>query len=578
MAEVSALARLKSRGERFNRPTIRNYNRLEGSPRTAEYLRNLAMECHDPLWFLCRQWQFGEFEGEDAATAFTANVLGVHTRPGELALGPDGTVVALDQGRPLEAQAETEPLVPTLQLRAQMGRHLVRILARHRVKTYAEAFADEFPLDRSVDDDDEEGRYLATALSSRVPDGLTVMERIRAGTLGDFVRGHPGIDPAHQEALTRCEAEFVRWFADLYAQPVEGARAWNPSHLEYDLSLAARHEGSGARVLLADQYSGGRLDWKDFDQESMRRRRDVAGLAKPEEVVQTFIPAPLRFSGMPHPRLWQMEDAEVDFGTVDGSPTSVLNVLLAQQGLTYSNDWFVLPYELAVNTLCELRGMVVEDVFGQHTFVPPALGDPESDWEQFAMFHHTERDNETRDRSFFYLCPAVGRQLESEDVERVNFIRDEMSNMVWGIEQVVPSATGTGRLLARDVPSLADFEPVGEDARIRYVLGNPVPDNWIPFVPVHKPVAAGEDLQEIRLQRARMPQGRGPRSRLLGEVQPVFFVEEEEVGKTGVVVNLRYQRTRWLNGRTVLWLGRRKQMGRGEGAANLRFDSILTIE
>lgn len=140
--------------------------------------------------------------------------------------------------------------------------------------------------------------------------------------------------------------------------------------------------------------------------------------------------------------------------------------------------------------------------------------------------------------------------------------------------QVVQSGAGSGRHLSRDIPSLEEFEPAGDVAKIRYVLGNTTPNNWIPFVPVHKPATGGAIPREIRLQRARMPQGTGPLGRIVSETQPVHFIEEE-VPRSGAIVSRRYQRTRWLNGKTVLWLGRRKQEGRGEGAAFLQFDSVL---
>ncbi|MEO0365495.1 MAG: hypothetical protein AAF265_08390, partial [Pseudomonadota bacterium] len=290
--------------------------------------------------------------------------------------------------------------------------------------------------------------------------------------------------------------------------------------------------------------------------------------------VQTFLPTPLKFSGMPHPRLWQMEEGEVNFGRISASPTSLLNVLLAQFGLTYSNDWFVLPYELETNTLCDIKTIVVTDVFGQNLAVRPAIQDPESNWQQFAMFHQTERDNATTGESRFYLAPAIGQRLESEDIERINLIRDEMSNLVWGIEQVVASDAGSGRLLKRELPSLDQFEPADDVSNIRYVLGNTVPDNWIPFVPAH---ARGSE-REIRLQRGKMPNSRGPQGKILSEVQPVYFIEEEEVPRAGVLVSRRFQRTRWLGGKTLLWMGRRKQTGLGEGIANLVFDSIRDID
>ena len=55
------------------------YNRLEASPRTLDFDRSLKSEIRDPLWMLSRQWQFGEFQGEDAATVFTARIEGEHT-------------------------------------------------------------------------------------------------------------------------------------------------------------------------------------------------------------------------------------------------------------------------------------------------------------------------------------------------------------------------------------------------------------------------------------------------------------------------------------------------------------------
>ena len=39
--------------------------RLEGRARDADNDDSLAMRTADPLWMLGRQWQFGEFEGED---------------------------------------------------------------------------------------------------------------------------------------------------------------------------------------------------------------------------------------------------------------------------------------------------------------------------------------------------------------------------------------------------------------------------------------------------------------------------------------------------------------------------------
>jgi hypothetical protein len=114
-----------------------------------------------------------------------------------------------------------------------------------------------------------------------------------------------------------------------------------------------------------------------------------------------------------------------------------------------------------------------------------------------------------------------------------------------------------------------------------------VPENWIPFIPVH----IDGDTREIQLQRAAMPriipdenedhERVRPRSLLLREgldinPQKAYYIFEEEVPRAGVQVSMCYQRTRWTDGKIIVWLGTHKQIGRGEGQSNLQFDQIVT--
>jgi hypothetical protein len=69
-----------------------------------------------------------------------------------------------------------------------------------------------------------------------------------------------------------------------------------------------------------------------------------------------------------------------------------------------------------------------------------------------------------------------------------------------------------------------------------------------------------------------------PLSKILTESKPTYFIEEEQVPRAGVIIKRNFQRTRWLNGKTLLWIGRRKQAGRGEGWANIMFDQIVPIK
>ena len=106
-----------------------------------------------------------------------------------------------------------------------------------------------------------------------------------------------------------------------------------------------------------------------------------------------------------------------------------------------------------------------------------------------------------------------------------------------------------------------------------------VPENWIPFIPVHVP---GDD-RAIQLQRAAMPSVVDattlvrPRTALLREGFDngrSYFINEEEVPQTGTRITVAYNRTRWRDGRPVVWLSAHRSVGRGERSSGLGFDLL----
>ena len=97
------------------------WNRLEASPIGDDITRSVRAEIRDPLWMLSRQWQFGEFAGDDAGTPVYADL--------EYCCG------TVSRDVPLEAVIETQPLFPstepkwkTLYLRIQMGCYWFQLL------------------------------------------------------------------------------------------------------------------------------------------------------------------------------------------------------------------------------------------------------------------------------------------------------------------------------------------------------------------------------------------------------------------------------------------------------------------
>ncbi len=549
-------------------PSITAYNRLEASPRTADFARSLKAEIRDPLWMLTRQWQFGEFQAEDAASPVTAQILGEHKKLDRVNF-PDNHIVNYDESIPIEVQVERENLTGNLFIATQMARYFLRLI---RDKGLAVAYLDKFLLkykldDSLIDKNDYDGLQLFIAAQGQVFDGYQLYKDM--GTQFEQWMNDEGIPPADQQQFMIISEPFKSWINRTYGLTLAATNAWLPEKLEYQFALGSSL--SPQTQLTASQYSEGHLDWYSFDLDKQERGdKDVV------ENFVSFIPAPIAFKGMPNPRFWMMEEQRTDFGNIDTSTTGLLHLLLAEFGLVYSNDWFMLPYPMNINTLCEIKGITITDVFGQHTLIRPAGRGSESVWQRWAMFHLTDVNNLNGNSSFFYLPPSLTKVLTSEPLEQVNFLRDEMANLVWAVEHRVPSQAGKGvsgdEMALKDQP-ITSFTPINDTVQIRYVAGTTVPDNWIPFIPVH---IEGSD-REIRLQRARMPATPGAKGLILTEKAAPYYVDEVGIPRPGIAVSRYFQRTRWTNGTTYLWVGRDKKAGKGEGWSNLRFDQIVDI-
>lgn len=584
----------------FRIPRVINFNRLESRPRTLDFTRSLRAEVRDPLWLLTRQWQFGEFKGEDAASSVTSRIAFRHEPIDRLAFRDQSAFEFKSETMPLETRVERERIPLTVREKTtgetfsdalfavQWGKLFLRLLRARTLQAHYSLYLQKYPLrvlpdttpgaEQQVRDPDAD--QIRISVGSRIADGVAIKRAVENGTHDPWLDGEPGGDKADLKTIA---AEFAatcrRKLLRLFTQPETDAdTAWLQNHLEYQFSVAGQRTDPQT-VLFSEQYHQGHLDWYSFD--SVHNRTSILDpeptpTVLPEEV-ESFLPANVRFKGQPQPRFWEMEESQTDFGKIETSTTGLLHMMLAEFALIYSNDWFMLPHPMNINTVCEISGILVDDTFGRHTLIRPAGRGPETAWQRWAMFRLTERQQTKSSNNRFYLVPAVGKVLESPPLERVNFMRDEMANMVWGVENIIPSQAGigiSGYETSQPTETPAKPTTTDENVRIRYLLGTTVPTNWIPFIPVH----AENSVSEIRLQRARMVGGEPPRGRILREPRSPYFVEEEEVPRTGVYVERSWQRARWLGGRTFIWVGRKKTAGRGEGWSQLVFDQIIDLQ
>jgi len=596
-------------------PSVTVWNRLEGRPRTRSFDRALRAEVRDALWMLSKQWQMGEFRGSDAGSPVFAKVLIETTRltkyrPDEEATQP------FEYEVPFEGKVERRPIpltfgggVASLDLRVAMGRYWLKLIAS--VGDYRDAFVAAYPIrapDPTLSADADRAAHpevweTFAALAGRAMDGGSLYAHLISGPGAHAYDGVAGLAAADRGAIDDCATRFLAWFDRLLLQPpASGDDAWVPSKLEYQFATSAPAAvspagGQSERVYVAEEYYQGRLDWYSLDRDAAAPPlgdapgADDTGL--PPDVPRTTIPVPVSFAGMPNTRWWAFEDRRTNFGDIDAATTDLAKLLFLEFALVYSNDWFVIPHTLPAGALADIRGVAVTNTFGERLWITAADSGADSDWHRWSMFTINVRgevDNPAD--TTLVLLPTVAKVQEGDPTEDVLLIRDEVANMVWGVERTIPLPTGEakpGIEAARE--TLAFYESLGgapppplpAHAPIRYRVMSTVPENWIPFIPVH----VDASNREIQLQRAALPRILGadphpekvrPRTRLLSQGLPgPYYIFEEEVPRAGTRVFECYERTRWTDGRVYTWLRARRQTGRGEGSSGLRFDELVDV-
>ena len=178
-----------------------------------------------------------------------------------------------------------------------------------------------------------------------------------------------------------------------------------------------------------------------------------------------------------------------------------LKFYLPEFAMVYGNEWSIVPYDVPAGSLSEVKSIVVKDVFGINTLVEASGKGAQKNWQRWNMYNLTQTGDEnanipTQADNRLFIPPIIQSPQESKPIDQVNFSRDEVANMVWGIESIIPNELGEGMdgyEAARDlVDSLIpeDYKPENfereEKTFARYILGTTVPENWIPFVAARK--------------------------------------------------------------------------------------------
>ena len=607
--ELSALFRI---------PTAVMWNRLEGRPRSNDLGRPLRAEVRDPLWLLCRQWQFGEFAGEDAGSPVKTRLLAETTTLSRMALR-NGPWKAYDANLPVQPLIERSAFELDFMMSLYVGQRFLKqiiaefgagdslvgaVRAQYAFAAPAVAQKDLASLKLATDPDN---LAFQQAVSQRAVNGALILGEIATAQLAGrlpsdaFADRSVVIDPAKKGAFDTLSAAFRNdWFLRLFPQAAPPDDAWLASHLEYQFSLGVTSADGVATDLPADRFTGGRFDWYSVDATTGNGERPAA---RPTvTTVSSFVPTPVKFHGAPNARWWEFEDTRVGFGLTTASKTDLVKMLLAEFGLVFSNDWFIIPLAAKVGTLVDVKGITITDNFGMNTLVEPvAKRHLERGFAgTWGMWTLSRQDQPGAVDSRFFLAPVLAKSLESRPVDEVVFLRDEMANLVWGLETVIPDPLGGGQdargaakqlrdAISQAYPQVQHFG--GSDVLLAYQLMGRVPEDWIPLVPVRlKDALASTAFLQGAMPRvppiSPVNDAAGPvlehnvvlpRGTLLAR-NPVAnpnVINEEEILRGGSIVKRSFEQARWTDGSTWNWSSRKKLNGRGEGSSGLAFDQAV---
>lgn len=551
------------------------WNRLEGSPYKEDDVSPYEFRVRDPLWMLSRQWQMGNFEAEDNGSPITvycnytaSKVLGVK--------GTDDTSkyqeFELDE-LPLEAHIESVyDSSYSLQDKYKAGEILLEIIEESTLTASQKSqlnkklvgAASKYLIDGSTYIDAQEmDQYFALLLRENRLDGVKLFlsgKPIRTAVGVAF--STTKIDQAWRERLTKVIPSLVN-----------STKYWKEDKLEYEFDVVTSEGSRKYEQFNAKNYHNNSIEWYNFSHTGKPDRTKVTKVpaAAPVKMEKKMIPSNFSFPGMPSAQLWEIQDSTRNLMNLSPEKTELLKLVVTDFTLNFSNDWFDFPLTAENGTNVVINELKVKDVFGQEIIINQAKS-------KTNFFSTGEDQNDA-----LLLLSTNTKKEMGKPIERVVFARDEIANLIFGVEQIVPSGLGHGKKgLEKKKPNKLEDLSVG-GTNSNYKIKTTFAENWIPFVLKKK----GKELslhrasQFVHNSETETNERIRPKSILLrpgisddNQQTDPYFIKEEEILRSGIVVQTNYQRTRWYDGRVVSWLAREKRLGKGEMNSDLRFDIL----
>ncbi|MDF1546370.1 MAG: hypothetical protein P1P88_01020 [Bacteroidales bacterium] len=536
----------------------------------------LKAKTADPLWFITQQWMMGEFMAEDAGSLvkteleYYSDKVNYYT----LGQGTNSSYTNLPRNLPLETLIEREIVPWDWRMIVRAGQQFERFVRQNLDKETATTELAALMVNYSIripedEEMDEASRTNLKLVEGKVLNGKKIYENRNA------IKSYN---------LSTSIDNFISWYKSLYSQTQNNSLPqWKTKTLDYSFGVKTEN----GPEIVSDNYRNGDLEWYSSNMEA----GTDSTLNPPDDKFTTISVTPnrVKFAGMPHPRWWAMEDSIMDFGKIDPNTTELIKLMLMNYTLTQGDDWFVVPLILETGTITLVRKIITTDSFGVQLEIPNGRFNSSEPLDRWDLFSLSKQDNpaQNADLDFLYIPPSCGFREESQPLEEVLFLRDEFSNIVFGIEKTIPNAWGNSKnalefYFEKEVEEKVADSPVVKDM-LKFKLATKIAPNWIPYQAQH--IAEEGNFSQVFLKQAQIPNPDKDISDLqdeIGKSEPLSNIlqesqelNEETITRAGLKVQIKKQRMRWIDGKTYVWIGRNILTGRGEGNSGLKWDVIL---
>lgn len=565
--------------------------RVELDSTTGNPAPGVRAQLADAAWMLGRQWQFGELAGENLGSAVSVNVDSSALPITAWAPLDDTTIAkpsqiqwrAWPRGAVLEELVGDVSMGAGLRQRAEAGAQLVDMLIDAGATTVADVVIERYPLalepdpllpEEPVDGEtpeEQKARFAAVAARDALDPQAKRLLRVLAGSVPDGAAVARDVKADNTDWVSETDdPDLVRgvladWIAWVSGAPDSGG-AWSTERLEYRFALRFGDDANPV-VLTARQFGSAEVRWSDLEWLDTEQPALPTGAPSgaPVKTTATMLATTLRYPGMPTARYWEFEDGRVDLAVLEAQPTDLARLALAEFAMTSGDDWLAVPVDGLLGAINEVKKVRITDSFGDTTWVK------EDRDAKFTVFRVSTTGGSALPG--MVLPPTAAGTATGEAVEEILFLRDELANLGWAIEQTVRGRSGDPRpRSAEPRPQQPPWPPGLSTEERLYRLQSLVPGEWIPLVPF-APVPGRVALRKGALLRdGNLVEAL---SRTLAPT-PLTF-PGEELPREGVHLRAVPSLARRADGTYAKWSAYRVRVGTGLASSNLAWDSAVSV-